>query len=159
LAVEGSERDGSHGIAERLAHEDAAVCVGEERGRSAGGERLGPVAVVKTPRTAYRVLNADGELVVEIADDQVASGPPGGESRLHSWREVEVELEPAGKTKDLKLARWLLRAAGATPSTIRTKLDRALGATSSDGTEPAAKAGTCRGTGGRSRCGAVRCAC
>lgn len=66
------------------------------------GERLGPVAVVKTTRTASRVLNADGELVVEIADDQVASGPPDGESMLHSWREVEVELGPAGKKKDLK---------------------------------------------------------
>jgi hypothetical protein len=29
---------------------------------------------VKATRTASRVLNADGELVVEIADDQVASG-------------------------------------------------------------------------------------
>src|SRR4029450_9531372 len=66
------------------------------------GDRLGPVAVVTTTRTASRVLNADGELVVEIADDQVASGPPDGESMLHSWHEVEVELGPAGKKKDLK---------------------------------------------------------
>jgi len=79
------------------------------------GDRLGPVAVVTTTRTASRVLNADGELVVEIADDQVASGPPDGESMLHSWREVEVELGPAGKKKDLKQARKLLQAAGATP--------------------------------------------
>jgi inorganic triphosphatase YgiF len=106
------------------------------------GDRLGPVAVVKTTRTAYRVLNADGELVVEIADDQVASGPPNGESRLHSWHEVEVELGPAGKTRDLKHARKLLRAAGATPSTLRTKLDPALGLMSTDRLEPAAKAGT-----------------
>jgi hypothetical protein len=105
------------------------------------GERLGRVAVVKTTRTAYRVLNADGELVVEIAD-QMASGPPGGESMLHSWREVEVELGPAGKRKDLKQARKLLRGAGATPGTIRIKLDRALGLAASDGTERAAKAGT-----------------
>ena len=80
-----------------------------------------------TTRTAYRVLNADGELVLEIADDQVESGPPDGESTLHSWREVEVELGPAGKKKDLKRARKLLEAAGASPSTSRTKLDRALG--------------------------------
>jgi len=106
------------------------------------GDRLGPVAVVTTTRTASRVLNADGELVVEIADDQVASGPPDGESMLHSWREVEVELGPAGKKKDLKQAGKLLQAAGATPSTIRTKLDRALGLMSTDRQEPAAKAGT-----------------
>jgi inorganic triphosphatase YgiF len=72
------------------------------------GERLDPVATVKTTRTAYRVLNADGELVLEIADDQVASGPPDGESTLHSWREVEVELGPTGKKRDLKQARKLL---------------------------------------------------
>jgi inorganic triphosphatase YgiF len=106
------------------------------------GERLDPVATVKTSRTAYRVLNADGELVLEIADDQVASGPPDGGSTLSSWREVEIELGAAGNKKDLTQARKLLQAAGATPSTIRTKLDRALGPISSDGQAPAAKAGT-----------------
>jgi hypothetical protein len=55
---------------------------------------------------------------------------------------VEVELGPAGKTKDLKQARKLLRAAGAIPSAIGTKLDRALGLMSTDRQEPAAKAGT-----------------
>ena len=41
---------------------------------------------------------------MEIADDQVESGPLDGESTLHSWREVEVELGPAGTEKDLKRA-------------------------------------------------------
>jgi CHAD domain-containing protein len=106
------------------------------------GEGLDPVATVKTSRTVYRVFNAEGELVLEIADDQVASGPPNGESTLSSWREVEIELGAAGNKKDLKQARKLLRAAGATPNTIRTKLDRALGPISSDGLAPPAKAGT-----------------
>lgn len=91
------------------------------------GEKLGAVATIKTTRTAYQLLNADGDLLMEIADDQVESGPPDGESMLHSWREIEVELGPAGKKKDLKQARKLLQAAGAAPSTIRTKLDKALG--------------------------------
>jgi len=91
------------------------------------GESLDPVATVITTRTAYRVLDAADELVLEIADDQVESGPPDGKSMLHSWREVEVELGPAGKQKDLRRARKLLTAAGATPSSFRTKLDRALG--------------------------------
>ena len=56
------------------------------------GESLEPVATIVTTRTAYRILNADGKLVVEIADDQVESGPPDGESMLHSWREVEPDL-------------------------------------------------------------------
>ena len=106
------------------------------------GERLGPVARMKTARTAYRVLNADGGLVLEIADDQVESGPPDAESTLHAWREVEVELGPAGKKRDLKQARKLLLAAGAIPSAIGTKLDRALGLMSADRQEPAALAGT-----------------
>ena len=106
------------------------------------GERLGPVARMQTARTAYRVLNADGGLVLEIADDEVESGPPDAESTLHAWREVEVELGPAGKKRDLKQARKLLQAAGATPSAIGTKLDRALGLMSADRQEPAALTGT-----------------
>jgi inorganic triphosphatase YgiF len=106
------------------------------------GERLDAVVTVNTARTAYRVLNSDGEPVLEIADDHLDSGPPDGESRLHSWREVEVELGPAGTKKDLKRARKLLRAAGATLSTGRPKLDRALGPTPSNGEELAVKAGT-----------------
>jgi CHAD domain-containing protein len=109
------------------------------------GENLDPVATIVTTRTAYRLLNSDDELVLEIADDQVESGPPDGESMLHSWREVEVELGPAGKNKDLKRVSKLLQAAGATPSTSRTKLDRALGPTLPDGQSPAAKAGTVGG--------------
>jgi inorganic triphosphatase YgiF len=97
------------------------------------GETLQPVATIVTTRTAYRLLDADGALVLEIADDRVESGPPDGESTLHSWREVEVKLGPAGKKKNLKQAGKLLRAAGATPSTTRTKLDRALGPTLPDG--------------------------
>ena len=77
------------------------------------GEILEQVATLVTTRTVYRLRNANGELVLEIADDQVESGP--GESTLQSWREVEVELGPAGKKKDLKRAGKVLLAAGATP--------------------------------------------
>ena len=106
------------------------------------GESLDPVAAIMTTRTAYRVINADGELLFEVADDQVESGPPDGESMLHSWREVEVELGPAGKKKDLKRARKLLGAAGASPSTSRTKLDRALSPTLRDGAASTVEPGT-----------------
>ena len=95
-----------------------------------------------TTRTAYRILNADGKLVVEIADDQVESGPPDGESMLHSWREVEVELGPGGTKKDLKRARKLLLTAGASPSISRTKLDHALAPASPDGQAATVESGT-----------------
>jgi CHAD domain-containing protein len=106
------------------------------------GERLDPVATIVTTRTAYQLLNADGELVLEIADDQVQSGPPDGESMLHSWRELEAELGPAGKKKDLKRATKLLLDAGAAPSSSRTKLDRALGPVLPDGQPRNIESGT-----------------
>jgi inorganic triphosphatase YgiF len=53
------------------------------------GETLQPVAMIMTTRAAYRLLDANGELVLQIADDQVESGPPDGKSTLRSWREVE----------------------------------------------------------------------
>ena len=106
------------------------------------GENLHPVARLVTTRTAYRILNAKGELVLELADDQVDSGPADGESRLHSWREVEVELGPAGKKKDLNRAGKLLRAAGATTSATKTKLDRALGPLSPAGQADGIGSGT-----------------
>jgi CHAD domain-containing protein len=106
------------------------------------GENLDPVATIVTTRTAYRLVNAHGDLVLEIADDQVESGPPDGESMLRSWREVEVELGPAGKKRDLKRARKLLQDAGASPSTSRTKLDRALAPVLVEGEALAVEAGT-----------------
>jgi CHAD domain-containing protein len=106
------------------------------------GERLAPVATLATTRTAYQVHNADGQLVLEIADDRVESGPPNGHSTLNAWREIEVELGPAGKNKDLKRAAKLLRRADATPSRIPTKLDRALGPLPRDGQSGQIKSGT-----------------
>jgi CHAD domain-containing protein len=105
-------------------------------------ENLGPVATIVTARTAYRLLDADGDVVLEIADDQVQSGPPDGQSMLHSWRELEVELGPAGKKKDLKRATKLLLDAGASPSTTRNKLDRALGSALPDGQASTIEPGT-----------------
>jgi CHAD domain-containing protein len=106
------------------------------------GESLDPVATIVTARTAYRLLNADSELVLEIADDQVQSGPPDGKSLLHSWRELEVELGPAGKKKDLKRATKLMLDAGASPGTTRNKLDRALGSALPDGQTSTDESGT-----------------
>ena len=87
-------------------------------------------------------MDANGELVLQIADDQVEAGPLMVSRHCSSWREVEVELGPAGTKKDLKRTGKLLRAAGATPSTTRTKLDRALGPSLSDGQARAIESGT-----------------
>src|SRR6476660_6679853 len=81
---------------------------------------------MSTTRTVRRVLNAGGDVVMEIADDAVQS-TQGDESTFRVWREVEIELGSAGRKKALRKAGKWLRAAGATPSTSRNKLDRALG--------------------------------
>ena len=91
------------------------------------GESVAAVANLVTTRTAYRIFGPDDQLVLEVADDEVESGPADGELSVRSWRQVEVELGPAGKKKARKKARKLLRAASAEPSDSRNKLDQALG--------------------------------
>ena len=97
-----------------------------------GDRELLPVATVSTTRTARRVVDADGEVLFEIADDDVATTTLGEDATARAWREIEVELGPAGKKQTLaKVVSWL-RAAGAKPSRNATKLGRALGV---DGSE------------------------
>ncbi|HEY9289996.1 MAG TPA: CYTH and CHAD domain-containing protein [Microlunatus sp.] len=91
------------------------------------GEAVVPVAHLVTTRTAYRILAADQQLVLEIADDSVESLPVDDDGEVRSWRQIEVEAGPAVKKKSLKQAAKLLRSAGATPSIHKTKLDEALG--------------------------------
>ena len=92
-----------------------------------GAEELLPVASVSTTRTARRVMDADGAVMFEIADDDVSTTTLGEEATVRTWREVEVELGPGGRKKTLaKVASWL-RAAGAKRSRSTTKLGRALG--------------------------------
>lgn len=90
------------------------------------GEDLVQVVRLRTTRSVRRVLDADEELVVEIADDAVRStGNDLGAEQ--AWREIEVEVGPAGGKKALrKTGKWLL-AAGASPSPTANKVDRALG--------------------------------
>jgi CHAD domain-containing protein len=98
------------------------------------GQELAPIANLKTTRDVLRLLDAGGALLAELADDQVESSTLGPEATLRSWREVEVELGPAGDEQLLaalgdRLVEW-----GANPSAHASKLKRALG----DGAEPAA---------------------
>jgi len=91
------------------------------------GQPLAPVADLTTQRRTLRLLTADGTLLAEVADDRVSSTTLGDESRLDSWREVEVELGPAGDEALLGEVGRRLTAAGAEPSRSGSKLGRALG--------------------------------
>ena len=96
---------------------------------------LTPLARIATRRTAIHLLDADGNGVVEIADDEVTATDVrrGGE---RSWREWEVELldaapdTEAGRTAILDQIEALLAPAGAHPSLSVAKIARALGADS-----------------------------
>ncbi len=89
------------------------------------GEQLSAVATLTTHRTVHSVSDADGAVIAEIADDEVSVVLIGGATGPR-WREVEVELGPAGSESFLKKAGKLLRGAGARPSAHPSKLDRAL---------------------------------
>ena len=100
----------------------AAVVQGLTRGRL-----LVPIAELTTDRTVTRLLDADGVLRAEVADDRVSSTTFGSAARLDHWREVEVELGPAGDEALLAAIGSRLATAGAVPSTYGSKLARPLG--------------------------------
>jgi len=91
------------------------------------GEELRPVARIDVSRTVHRLLTAEEGVLAEIADDSVDAATMGEESRLTAWREIEVELKPAGNARLLKTVGKKLRAAGAERSAYGSKLRRALG--------------------------------
>jgi len=91
---------------------------------------LRPVAALQTSRTTYRLLDDDGAVLAEAADDGVTaqsfagSGADSGAS-LSAWREWEIELVD-GPAELVDAAGTLMTKAGATPSPSASKLERAL---------------------------------
>ncbi len=66
------------------------------------GADLVPVARLVTHRTVHRLLDADGQLLAEVADDAVTAtdlsagdAAHGGSVTARQWREIEVEAGPA----------------------------------------------------------------
>jgi CHAD domain-containing protein len=89
------------------------------------GAPVAPVAKISTTRAVHRLLDADGRVLAEVADDLVVADELGGTTAGSSWREIEVELVD-GDRAVLNRARKLLRAAGARPAGHASKLQRAL---------------------------------
>lgn len=91
--------------------------------------RTAPVATVRTRRMVTSLLDADGHVLVEVADDTVTAtafaGGAGRPAEVHTWREVEVELGDG----DAALAAAVgerLTAAGARSSASPSKVGRVL---------------------------------
>jgi CYTH domain-containing protein len=106
-----------------------------------GSLPLRPIARLQTARTVRHLMDGAGQVLAEVADDQVTGSlpePPGpggpgrgaagtGESwrEATAWREVEVELDH-GTVDLLRAAGELLLAAGAKPSPAASKLSLLL---------------------------------
>ncbi|MBO0845192.1 MAG: CYTH and CHAD domain-containing protein [Nocardioides sp.] len=83
-------------------------------------------AVLRTTRDAYQLHTAGGDLLAEIADDHVEATIASTHESTR-WREIEIELGPAGTTDTHDQLTDQLTAAGATPSEHGSKLAHAVG--------------------------------
>ena len=93
-----------------------------------GGAALHPIALLETSRTVRRLTTTDGDVLAEVADDEVTASRlrPGQEAGgPMRWHEIEVELV-SGPPAVLEAAGNLLREAGARPSASASKLGRLL---------------------------------
>jgi hypothetical protein len=88
-----------------------------------------PIARLRTARTVRHLLDADGRVLAEVADDRVTGSLPDGAAdtwrESGRWREVEVELDQ-GTPGLLKAAGQVLLGAGARPSPAASKLSLLL---------------------------------
>ncbi|MCO5974280.1 CYTH and CHAD domain-containing protein [Actinoallomurus soli] len=92
------------------------------------GRPLTPVAEVETRRIERPLLDEDGRVLAKLADDTVHAhpfGPGGGEVRLMTWREIEIEAVTASDGFLAAVGDHLL-AAGAREAAARSKLARTL---------------------------------
>jgi CHAD domain-containing protein len=112
--------------AEGVPDELSTLLYGIRRGRA-----LTRIARLVTVRTVTRLLASDGSRLAEFDDDTVHAAAAtdvtssGGTATATTWRELEIELG----TGDLDLLKALAKAArvgGARPSTVASKLARAL---------------------------------
>ncbi|WP_329048010.1 CYTH and CHAD domain-containing protein [Amycolatopsis sp. NBC_01488] len=91
------------------------------------GEKLVPIAHLRTDRFAHRLADGDGRTVAILTDDHV-TGEAGGESaRLDEWRELELELDPETEPTRLDEFDRALAEAGASASPWPSKLRRLIG--------------------------------
>lgn len=88
-------------------------------------EPLAPVAELRTTRVLHPVLDAEGALLVEVADDRVTAKLLQDPAPPLRWREWEAELG-SGQDSDLDAVAERLLDAGAEVSTSASKVGRVL---------------------------------
>jgi CHAD domain-containing protein len=91
------------------------------------GEKLVPIAHLRTDRFAHRLADGEGRTVATLTDDHV-TGEAGGETaRLDEWRELELELDPGAEPGLLDEFDRALGEAGLSVSPWPSKLRRLIG--------------------------------
>ena len=88
------------------------------------GAELTPIATIRTRRTTYALNGADGQVLAELADDEVTGRRTDGETS--EWHEWELELVD-GDEDLLDAADDLMDDHGVGPSEIDRKIVRVLG--------------------------------
>ena len=90
------------------------------------GQAMEPVAVIVTERTARPLIDDEGVVLAEVADDRVTASIPDTEGDPVTWREIEVEL--VGGDADIlsRVGRRLIKA-GAERSARTSKLNELIG--------------------------------
>jgi CHAD domain-containing protein len=111
----------------------------------ARGAELEPVVRLVNERIVHRVLDTQGAVLAELAEDDVTASRPGPGAKTGvttAWRELEVELVDGDHQLLAALVERVCQA-GAVPSDSPSKLSRALGvlATGPRATRPTAPAG------------------
>lgn len=90
------------------------------------GQELRAVATISTDRERLLLLGRGGEVLAEVAADEVTSRAAAEAAAVTRWREVEIELT-GGDRDVLTAADRLMRADGLSRAAQRAKLERALG--------------------------------
>jgi CHAD domain-containing protein len=94
------------------------------------GAPVSQVALLRTHRLATELVDAEGRVLVEVADDRVTGtalpAGPGEAAVVTVWREVEAELVN-GDEELLDVVAGALIGAGARPADSPSKLARVLG--------------------------------
>jgi CHAD domain-containing protein len=91
------------------------------------GQRLAATARLDTTRTRHEILDPTGELIAEVAEDDVYATPLLDGRKPSAWREVEVELGPAGDEATLTMFRRMLEKSGFGEASYGSKYVRAVG--------------------------------
>ncbi|GAB1821156.1 CYTH and CHAD domain-containing protein [Herbidospora sp. RD11066] len=90
------------------------------------GHALVPVAELDTKRSVTRLLDAEEQVLAEVADDRVKGTVFGETNRVERWREVEVELVKGDEALLKRVGKRVIKAGAATGGSAN-KLGRLLG--------------------------------